>query len=104
MEIVAEPYISADPCHLGIYSYFYLLQILSKIYWNCILDKDISTLFQKIKTSSPRYGGSLFDNCLLSDSRIDGFGRYNSLESKLDWTVYRMNPYCNDNGGGRGKN
>ena len=37
VEIVAEPYISADPCHLGIYSYFYLLQILSKIdkiaYW-----------------------------------------------------------------------
>ena len=49
-----------------------------------------------------RYGGGLFDNCLLSDSRIDGFGRYNSLESKLDWTVYRMNPYCNDNGGGGG--
>ena len=63
--------------------------------------------FKGLKIFSRRYGGSLFDNCLLSDSRIDSFGRYNSLESKLDWTVYRMNPYCNDNGGtggGRGKN
>ena len=58
--------------------------------------------FKYIQFHDFRYGGGLFDNCLLSDSRIDGFGRYNSLESKLDWTVYRMNPYCNDNGGSGG--
>ena len=48
---------------------------------------------------------SLYDNCLLSDSRIDnGFGgRYNNdLESRYNWAVYRINPDCNG-GGGYGK-
>ena len=47
---------------------------------------------------------SLYDNCLLSDSRIDnGYGRYNNdLESRYNWAVYRINPGCNG-GGGYGK-
>ena len=51
-----------------------------------------------------RYDGSSYDNCLLSDSRIDNFnfGRLSNLETKYDWTVYRINPSCRD-GGGSGK-
>ena len=95
----AEYYIFADPYHtgrmrlIGGYSLFnnaeHFLQCFHHHTYLCIFRDD----------------RSLYDNCLLSDSRIDnGFGgRYNNdLESRYNWAVYRINPDCNG-GGGYGK-